>query len=500
MIELLMACVVASQLSSTLPAAADASPAAIAEWTVLLLAAVDNSAEESFMGDLATLRSAMADDTGVQVVLLIDRSPKFNDDATVLGEEFADTRLYQVTHAAAIRLDGTPELPQITRDSRFEANTGDATLVHQFLRFGKRSFPARHYALVFYTHGGGASLAPDNGSDDDEIWTGELSAALTEADSVDLLGFDVCSMGGVEDAYEWRRRPGAFGADVMVASAPATAPWPYHRIFGRLRKPGTPVQDLVALREMVDPTQPKLRGALDPATLSALDFGRLIVGELELHREWAAKKRGGTVFMHESWASYDLSTVADLKLAIDDLAVELAEGESKSLVDSKDAVELIRGSNADHATMRYFDGALQGWLAEPYFDVYELACHIAGADDLGQRVHDAANLVAENADAVVDCSFGRQQYPGFEPGHHGLYITFPDGDAKLFPSGRHWQRLQWLNANRVGDGKRGGFGCYAFCRDRANPGDGLVQNWFELLDAWFDEDNGESGGVNGYRY
>jgi hypothetical protein len=43
------------------------------------------------------------------------------------------------------------------------------------------------------------------------------------------------------------------------------------------------------------------------------------------------------------------------------------------------------------------------------------------------------------------------------------------------------------------------YGNLAWCRDGCTPGDGVVQNWFELLDHWFD-DRSPDGGSNGIAY
>jgi len=37
-------------------------------------------------------------------------------------------------------------------------------------------------------------------------------------------------------------------------------------------------------------------------------------------------------------------------------------------------------------------------------------------------------------------------------------------------------------------------------RDGATTGNGEVENWFELLDSWFDDTSGDAGGLNGHRW
>jgi hypothetical protein len=58
-----------------------------------------------------------------------------------------------------------------------------------------------------------------------------------------------------------------------------------------------------------------------------------------------------------------------------------------------------------------------------------------------------------------------------------------------------WGRCRWYSPLAV----PGVHGRLAWCRDGAVPGDGVVQNWFELLDAWLDTP-GPGEGTNGYAY
>ena len=81
---------------------------------------------------------------------------------------------------------------------------------------------------------------------------------------------------------------------------------------------------------------------------------------------------------------------------------------------------------------------------------------------------------------------------GFEEGRHGLYVVFPGGDASASPAAA-WQALRWYHPSEGGRGH----GRYAWCADGATPGDGRVDNWFELLDAWYDAGEAPQG-VNGY--
>ena len=44
------------------------------------------------------------------------------------------------------------------------------------------------------------------------------------------------------------------------------------------------------------------------------------------------------------------------------------------------------------------------------------------------------------------------------------------------------------------------YGRWKFLRDGATPGNRKVENWFELLDYWFDDTTKKAEGLNGYRW
>src|SRR5258705_12325684 len=93
------------------------------EWTIMLYAAVDNDWERDFMRDVRGIRRGLEGAPNVEVLLLIDRSPKYSDDSVALGEDFADTRLYRLTGGGAGRLSGEPELAGLSVQARVELAT-----------------------------------------------------------------------------------------------------------------------------------------------------------------------------------------------------------------------------------------------------------------------------------------------------------------------------------------------------------------------------------------
>jgi len=445
-------------------------------WTVMIYAAVDNDWEVPFLRDVRRMRRGLEGVTGLEVVMLIDRAPGYSRDKRALGEDFEDTRLYRLTGGAAERLAGGEWLPDLTLDSTHELNTGTASTVRDFVRFGKQRYPAERYALWFVSHGEGPTSCPDE-TDEDQLFTAELTDVLEERDSVQLLGFDACLMGGVENAYQWRPRPDEFGADVLLAAAPVSSSWPYEEIFAGLRPDS------------------EVRAALPEGTgLGAPALAAHVVAELRTQIESGRSGDEGIERDLQSWGAFDLTRVAGAKALLDELAAQLYRDEAK------EELLTLRGSGLKAQTYVYVWPERGSDLQMPHVDLAHLCERIAASEAFTAEARDLGKRVAIAADAVVHSSMGMGHYEGFVPGRHGLYLVFPEGDKLTRRGASYWKRTAWYSPLPI-IGKDDRYGRYAWCIDGATPGNGEVENWFELMDAWFDEPTEAApGGDNGYAW
>ncbi|MBI5432662.1 MAG: hypothetical protein HZA52_07520 [Planctomycetes bacterium] len=75
----------------------------------------DNSSEETLIGDRAAMQLGLVETAGIELVLLIDRSPRWAKGESALGEDFADTRLFRLGRERFERLDGGNRLPAAKR-------------------------------------------------------------------------------------------------------------------------------------------------------------------------------------------------------------------------------------------------------------------------------------------------------------------------------------------------------------------------------------------------
>ncbi|NRA97005.1 MAG: hypothetical protein HRU14_12430 [Planctomycetes bacterium] len=433
-------------------------------WTVLIYAAVDNDWERPFMRDVRGMRKGLQRLKGMEVILLVDRSPRYSRDKRALGEDFAGTRMYRLTGGLAERLDGGQWFPGIRRDADAELNMGSARTLRDFIRFGKSRYPATQTALFLVSHGEGMSFCPDETDDDDQMFTAELSDVLGPGESVEVLGFDACLMGGVENAYQWRPGSDRFGADYLVASAPVSSSWPYADIFAALGS----------------------RSRRDVP--SAADLSRLIVDELKKQISSGRSGERGLERDLQAWGAFELKHAAKLKEAVDALAVALWKENEK-----QDTVAL-RGSGLKAKTFVYVWPERGADANMPHVDVRHFADRISKSTSFSKHVRKLASQVADAADDVVLHSVGFDHYKGFKGGHHGLYFVFPDGDKKDRRGRTYWQKIPWYDARKHGPDDDS-YGSYAWCSDGSVPGNRKVETWFELMDAWFD-----AGDSNGYAW
>ncbi len=425
-------------------------------WTVLVYGAADNNADGPILEFLDGVRKAIDDDAGIELLLFLDRSEKYSTDATLLGEDFTGARLYRLRKDSAERLSGGTQFPAIQLDTDVELDSADATNLARFIAWGKAVSPAQRYGVMIYSHASGEAMCPDDESGH-QMGIAEVSAELGERESIDFLALELCNMGGIEIGYEWRPGKGRFGTEILLAIPNAGPPLDWDRAFARIRTPGHASRAEAPY--------------LDPAQMTATDFGQLVIQEGQRGRE-AARERGGEG-AEEAAACYDLRASADVKRTVDTLSRVLATSNArKPFLALRDKGQAMNYSGSG-----------------PFVDLYDLCMRATESTELSEAARTAARDAQAAVDRFVVASFGLDGYADFEAGKHGVFIVLP-----LDMPGR-WKNFRWYTPLA---GKGDAYGRWSFL-DGGTAGDGQVQTWFELLDSWYDEAD-EKGGVNGYRW
>lgn len=426
-----------------------------ADWTIALYYDADNNLESDMMKDMAELKSAMRPGYPVNVVALIDRGTDACADAEVFGENFEDTRLYQLTDSGPILLD-----------SGTERDMGDIATLKWFIEYVKSEFPARQYALVIGDHGSGLGDLDLYGSkaicyDDTDrsfISIRDFSAGLSAADSVELLILDACYMGYAELGYEIAPvralSPSAGFTSRYLLASPAEVlaeGFPYDAFLGKLYA----VYDADG---GASPSGAELGGAM-----------------LQAQAEHLASAYGqGTqdsLARAMCYSLLDLGLVDEFKSKLDDLASELAGRKAE-------AVPLVFG-NAEYTSITnasllyYFDPSRpKYWLYYPGIDAASILEQLRSDEDFASLAGPIDACLQALDDLVLD-SFGGEGYSGFEAGRNGLALFFPKGDVKYF-SKPVWSYQTWYVPSTL-----------AWSRDGQSAIEGEVGNWYQLLEAWW---------------
>lgn len=284
------------------------------KWTLLVYLDGDNNLESAAIDDFLEMSSVGSSDE-VNVLVQMDRSPLSDPKIgyTNTYGNWTDTRRF------LIGKDDEPDMNPL--DNLGEVNMGHPDTLESFVTWAITNYPAEHYGLILWNHGGGwrimqqkwlakkeAALKSGNDSfqgwkavcidesqGDDALHTAELKTALLGAQyetqvKIDLLGFDACLMAMAEVAYQIRNH-----ANYMVGSEnfePGDG-WPYDAILKKLvDKPNQDVPDLAKL--IVDEYGRSFSGDRS-VTQSALDLSKMqdfasVLDSLsqELDQEWSA--------------------------------------------------------------------------------------------------------------------------------------------------------------------------------------------------------------------
>jgi len=253
-------------------------PMLFRDWTVMIYMDGDNDLEPWAIADFNELE-LVGSTPNVNIVVQFDRSPSYDTS----NGNWITTRRYFVLH------DLVPNnINSFLISDQGELDMGAPNTLSDFVQWGVSSYPADHYALVLWNHGGGwrdrsevrSKKTPpglggwkeccwDETNGNDVLYNWEIRYALETAGTpMDLLGFDVCLAGMMEVAYEMRNV-----ASAMVASAalePAQG-WPYDTIMAQLNVNPAGTTGLGLANIVVS----KYAASLPLETMTALDLTRM---------------------------------------------------------------------------------------------------------------------------------------------------------------------------------------------------------------------------------
>jgi hypothetical protein len=196
-----------------------------AQWTFMVYIAGDNNLDPAALKDIGEM-AKVGSSEDLNVIVQLDRAKD------------RKTRRFFITKDGGYRKDCIEIFD--------ETNTGDPTVLQEFILWGMEKYPASRYALVIWNHGGGwwdepekakRNIAYDDSSDGDSLNNQELQQVLDKiaqihGKRIDILGMDACLMAMVEVAYQLRD-----SIKITVGSEEEEPfdGWPYDRVLDILK-------------------------------------------------------------------------------------------------------------------------------------------------------------------------------------------------------------------------------------------------------------------------
>lgn len=182
-------------------------PAAMADWTFLFFINGDNDLEEYALLDVNEMEQVGSTEN-VNLLVQLDRSTRYSR----VDGDWTSSRRMRIEKDENNSAITSPVIADLG-----EVDSGKPSTVVDFVEWGVKAYPAKHYALVLWDHGDGWYIAgdvtPRKGVSWDESSNNQLSVAdgdigtvLTGAvaaagQPLDLFGIDACLMGLWEVAY-----------------------------------------------------------------------------------------------------------------------------------------------------------------------------------------------------------------------------------------------------------------------------------------------------------
>ncbi|HEY7029576.1 MAG TPA: clostripain-related cysteine peptidase [Gemmatimonadales bacterium] len=241
------------------------------EWTVMVYMAADNSLAAQGVFDMDEMEAAgvtASVTTVVQAEFSPDVIAQYNNcDASCFNRPNFNTFRYEIT-GQGNDVNG----PNGPATDIGNVDMTSPTTLKNFINYAKATYPANHYLLVLWNHGGGyTGLIQDQTSSGSGLMSvDELKTALTGS-GIDVLDFDMCLMAG----YETLVKVGDLVSQVVFSEEVVPgAGNPYTSIIDGLQADPT-MTPREASQLIVDRFDASYQGDKASTTISAYDMAQL---------------------------------------------------------------------------------------------------------------------------------------------------------------------------------------------------------------------------------
>ncbi len=236
-------------------------------WTILVYLAADNDLEESGVDDLNEMVAAGAG-SAFTIVVQADRSPEY--DARPAGGI--------ANWVGARRLVADKDGLKSVENLGSNFDSGDPKALADFIAWTVPRYPAEHYALVLWDHGGGWTGWATDETSGTGMQLAQIASALKDGlvrsklTKFDFLGFDACLMA----CYEVALAMAPFSPYLLASEE--TEPghgWDYSVLSKLQAAPKSGAVDIAGWLMDGFFAQAKKQGTEATCTLSLLDLGKL---------------------------------------------------------------------------------------------------------------------------------------------------------------------------------------------------------------------------------
>jgi DNA uptake protein ComE-like DNA-binding protein len=191
------------------------------KWTMLVFINADNNLEGAGIGDINEMEK-IGSDQNMNILVQIDRhEDSFENNQEhvydVSNGNWTGTRRYFIEKDN----NETAVTSQIKRKLG-ETDAGTVQSLTDFVKWGINNYPAEHYYLIVWNHGGGL---------DGISWDDESGSHISAEQKIDIVNFDACLMAMLEIALQIKD-----SADIMIASEEVEPGYglPYTEILAKL--------------------------------------------------------------------------------------------------------------------------------------------------------------------------------------------------------------------------------------------------------------------------
>ena len=182
-----------------------------ASWTIMVYLDGDNNLEDAAIDDVNEMEMIGSSDE-VNIIVQFDRIDSYDE----TNGDWKDTRRFRIIQDEDEQIIGSPAV-----QTPGELNMGDPATLTDFINWSVTNYPADHYALILWNHGGGwyKSMEKPAGkketpnfkdvcyddTDGDVLTNIEVGEAIAASGiHFDMLAYDACVMGMIEVAYQTR--------------------------------------------------------------------------------------------------------------------------------------------------------------------------------------------------------------------------------------------------------------------------------------------------------